>query len=71
MSIAELRQLPRREKPQTVEALWSELAAGDSLFQSPSWHREELRKTEEDFKLGNVQATDWVETKRKLRKQFE
>jgi hypothetical protein len=71
MSIAELRQLPRREKLQIVEALWSDLADEDSLFQSPSWHREELRKTEEDFKLGNVQATDWVETKRKLRKQFE
>ena len=71
MSIAELRQLPRREKLQILEALWSDLAAEDSLFQSPSWHREELRKTEEDFKLGKVQAIDWEEAKRKLRKQFE
>jgi len=71
MSIAELRQLPRREKLQIVEALWSDLADEDSRFQSPTWHGEELRKTEEDFKLGKVQAMDWEEAKRKLRKEFE
>ena len=71
MSIAELRQLPRWEKLQIVEALWSDLASEDSQFQSPSWHGEELRKTEEDFKLGKVQAMDWEEAKKELRKQFE
>jgi len=71
MSIAELRQLTRREKLQIVESLWSDLAAEESLFQSPSWHAEELRKTEEDLKLGKIQAINWEEAKRKLRKQFE
>ena len=71
MSIAELRLLPRWEKLQIVEVLWSDLAAEDSPFQSPAWHGEELRKTEEDFKLGKVQAMDWEEAKRKLSKQFE
>ena len=71
MSIAELRQLPRREKLQIVESLWSDLSADESLVQSPSWHGEELRKTEEDFKLGKVQVIDWETAKRNLRKQFE
>ena len=71
MSIAELRQLPRREKLQIVEVLWSDLASEDSQFQSPSWHGEELRKTEEDFKLGKVQSLDWEEAKRKLREESE
>jgi len=71
MSIAELCQLPRREKLQIVESLWSDLSADESLVQSPSWHCEELRKTEEDFKLGKVQAIDWETAKRNLRKQFE
>lgn len=71
MSIAELCQLPRREKLQIVEALWSDLASEASQFQSPSWHGEELRKTEEDFKLGKVQSLDWEEAKRKLRKESE
>ena len=71
MSIAELCQLPRREKLQIVESLWSDLSADESLVQSPSWHGEELRKTEEDFKLGKVQMIDWEAAKRNLRKQFE
>jgi len=71
MSIAELRQLPRREKLQIVESLWSDLAAEESLVQSPSWHGEELRKTEEDLKLGNIRPVNWGASKKKLRKQFE
>ena len=70
MGIAELRQLPRREKLQIVEALWSDLAAEDLLFQSPSWHGEELRKTEEDFNLGKAQSVDWEEAKEMLRAKF-
>lgn len=71
MSIAELRQLPRREKLQIVEALWSDLAAEGSLVQSPSWHSDELRKTEEDLKLGKVRTVSWESAKKKLRKEFE
>ena len=71
MSIAELRQLPRREKLQIVESLWSDLAAEESLFQSPSWHGDELRKTEAELKLGKVQPVDWEAAKKQLRKQFE
>ncbi|MEI8293959.1 MAG: addiction module protein [bacterium] len=71
MSIAELRQLPRREKLQIVEALWSDLADEGSRFPSPSWHGDELLKTEEDFKLGKIQSIDWEEAKKKLRAEFE
>lgn len=71
ISIAELRQLPRREKLQIVEALWSDLANNDSLFKSPSWHGDQLRKTEEDLKLGKARIVSWESAKKKLRKQFE
>jgi putative addiction module component (TIGR02574 family) len=71
MSIAELRQLPRREKLQIVEALWSDLAIDGALVQSPTWHGDQLRKTEEDLKLGKVQVVSWESAKKKLRKQFE
>ena len=71
MSIAELRELPRLEELQNFEFLWSALSADESLDRSASWHGEELRKTEEDFKLGKAQAIDWKAAKRDLRKQFE
>jgi putative addiction module component (TIGR02574 family) len=71
MSIAELRQLPRKEKLQIVETLWADLAADDSRIESPSWHADELRKTEAAFKSGEVQALDWQAAKRALRERME
>jgi putative addiction module component (TIGR02574 family) len=71
MSIAELRKLPADEKLKIIEALWGDLAADEQAFASPAWHEEELRKTETDFAAGRVEALDWDEAKKELRRQFE
>jgi putative addiction module component (TIGR02574 family) len=71
MSIAELRKLPSDEKLKIIEALWGDLTADDPAFASPTWHEEELRKTEADFAAGRVEVLDWEEAKKELRKQFE
>jgi len=71
MSIAELRQLPPDEKLRIIEALWGDLAADQSSFESPAWHQEELRKTEVDLAAGRVEVLDWSEAKKELRRRFE
>lgn len=71
MSIAELRKLPADEKLKIIEALWGDLAADEQSFASPAWHEEALRKTEADFAAGRIQALDWDEAKKELRRQFE
>lgn len=71
MSIAELRKLPADEKLKIIEALWGDLAADDQAFASPTWHEEELGKTEADFAAGRIEALDWDEAKKELRRQFE
>lgn len=71
MSIAELRLLPNSEKLKIIETLWADLSADDTSFESPEWHAEELRKTEEDLKAGRVTAVDWDLAKKELRKRFE
>lgn len=71
MSIAELRKLPPDEKLKLIEILWSDLAANDKSFPSPAWHDEELRKTEAEFAAGRVEAVDWEEGKKELRRRFE
>jgi putative addiction module component (TIGR02574 family) len=71
MSIAELRQLPPDEKLRIIEALWGDLAADQTSFDSPSWHQDELRKTEADFAAGRVEVLDWTEGKKELRHRFE
>lgn len=49
MSIAELRKLPAGEKLRIIETLWADLAGDEDAFESPAWHEQELKKTEEDF----------------------
>ena len=71
MSIAELRLLPNSEKLKIIETLWADLSADEASVESPAWHAEELRKTEEDLKAGLVTAVDWDEAKKALRKRFE
>jgi putative addiction module component (TIGR02574 family) len=71
MSIAELRKLPPAEKLKIIETLWGDLAADEDAFSSPAWHEEVLKKTEADFIAGRVEALDWQEAKRELRKRFE
>jgi putative addiction module component (TIGR02574 family) len=71
MSIAELRKLPPSEKLKIIEVLWGDLAADEDSFESPAWHEEELKKTESEYAAGRVEAMDWEEAKRELRKRFE
>jgi hypothetical protein len=49
----------------------ADLPADEASLESPAWHAEELRKTEEDVKAGRVTAVDWDEAKKALRKRFE
>jgi hypothetical protein len=70
MSIAELHQLPDSEKLKIIEALWSDLAQNEAKFDSPSWHEDELRKTEKDFLEGRVVSLDWEDAKKSLRSTF-
>ena len=71
MSIAELRKLPSVEKLKIIEALWGDLAGEEHAFESPAWHEEELKKTEADYAAGRVEALDWEDAKKELRKRFE
>lgn len=71
MSIAELRKLPSVEKLKIIEALWGDLAADADAFESPAWHEEELKKTGVHYAAGRVEALDWEDAKKELRKRFE
>ena len=68
MSIAELRKLPPAEKLRIVEVLWSDLTGNQEDFESPSWHADALRETEQKYVAGEVEAVDWELAKRELRK---
>ena len=71
MSTTEIARMPRSEKLKLFEALWADLARDDATVESPAWHGEELRKTEERFVAGKEEVIEWPAAKKELRKMFE
>jgi hypothetical protein len=68
MSVKELvMELPRREKLQLMEALWSDLNQAGEEVEPPAWHEAVLRATERRLAAGEEEMLDWEEAKRRLR----
>ena len=67
----EIQNLSRKEKIRLMEAIWDDLSKGDEELESPEWHREALRETEERLASGEEKLIDWETAKKELRKRFE
>jgi len=67
----QLGHLSRAEKLRTMEALWTDLSKDDAGVESPAWHQQALKETEERVAAGEEQVADWTTAKRILRKRFE
>ncbi len=63
----DLRQMSREDKLKTMHALWEDLARDEGAIESPDWHAEILRETEERVRAGKDQIHDWEEAKKELR----
>jgi hypothetical protein len=69
MTTIDLKQTSREEKLKVMHALWEDLASDEDAVESPEWHGEVLRETEERVRLGVVHVHDWDEAKAELRKR--
>jgi predicted kinase len=67
----QISQMSRKEKIQTMEAIWTDLSKDDSDVESPAWHKEVLKETAARVASGKEQIIDWTTAKRELRKRFE
>jgi hypothetical protein len=67
----QVEQMSRTEKLQVMEAIWTALSASDAEMESPAWHADALRETEQRFSLGEERIVDWESAKRELRNRFE
>jgi len=54
-----------------MHAIWEDLARDEDAVESPEWHGEALRETEERMRSGVEQVHDWDEAKTKLRRLGE
>ncbi len=66
-----VKMLSTKEKLQVMEAIWEDLAEEEHSVQSPSWHLESLKETEQRRKEGKETVVDWGDAKKELRKRFE
>jgi len=71
IDISTVKNLSIEEKLQVMEAIWQDLTADEQAFQSPAWHLEALKETEQRRKEGKEAVLDWGDAKKELRKRFE
>lgn len=71
MITLDLNKMSRSEKLQVMETLWADLSQDDVSIESPLWHHDVLKETEQKFASGLEQPVDWTTAKQNLRKRFE
>jgi len=71
IDMSAIKVLSVEQKLQVMEAIWQDLSGEEEAVQSPSWHQEALRETEQRYEAGKEAVFDWADAKRELRKRFE
>ena len=71
VTMQQVEQMSRTEKLQVMEAIWTALSASGAEMESPAWHEDALRETEQRFSRGEERIVDWERAKRELRNRFE
>lgn len=66
-----LNYLSRAEKLRMMDALWDDLTHDVEPFQSPAWHEDVLKETQQRVDNGEVEVLDWEKAKELLRKQLK
>ena len=66
-----LNDLSRAEKLRMMDALWDDLTHDAELFQSPTWHEDVLKETQQRVAIGEVETLDWEKAKELLRNQLK
>ena len=71
MMTIDMQRMSREEKLKVMHALWEDLAREEDAIESPAWHGDVLRETEERVRSGTERVRDWDEAKAELRRRAE
>ena len=69
--LQEIKRLYHIDKLRVMEALWKDLSGDEEKYDSPAWHEDVLKETENRVNDGTEEIVDWDIAKKNLRKQFE
>jgi hypothetical protein len=56
-----------QEKLRTLEELWDSITRSGERCESPPWHEQALKETQQRYASGAEQPMDWANAKRALR----
>ena len=68
MSTPAIEQMSWEEKLRTLEELWDSITREGDRYESPAWHEQALKETQERVQAGTEKPMDWPQAKRQLPK---
>ena len=68
MSTPAIERMSWEEKLRALEELWDAITSEGDRYESPAWHEQELKETQERYEAGAEESMDWAGAKRELRK---
>ncbi len=71
MITLELNKMSRAEKLQAMETIWADISQDETNIESPSWHGDALKDTEQRFASGLETTIPWNDAKKQLRNRFK
>jgi putative addiction module component (TIGR02574 family) len=67
IALAEIQQLPLREKLMVMEALWESIARDEDRLEVSQWHKDILDEREKLAQEGRAKFIDWEAAKQQVR----
>jgi hypothetical protein len=61
-----ISRMSREDKLRAMEELWADLSQDEGGTDSPGWHGEVLRETEQLVRDGKAKFSDWRDAKRRI-----
>ena len=67
MSTPAIDLISWEEKLRALEELWDAITREGDRNESPAWHEQELKETQQSYDAGAEESMDWATGKRELR----
>jgi Putative addiction module component len=64
MGTRAIEQMSWEEKLRALEALWDAITREGDRYESPAWHEQELKETQERHQADTEESLDWARAKR-------
>lgn len=66
MTLPLIERMSSEEQLRAVEELWESIAREGDRYESPSWHEQALKETQQRYDSGAEQPIDWSDAKRRV-----